>query len=108
MEPTIQKTLDLLIRHIQAIENHKVGSDPSFTVKVSWKGYGSDRKPNVTLQCDFYDGDNFQSVKAASFNAVVDEVNRRLGFADRERLKLDEVERGLVALPAPSADEIPY
>lgn len=106
MESVIQKTLDLLVKHIQGIELHKPGSRPNFEISVSFSGYGSDKRPTVNLRCNFYDGDDHQVVKAASFNAVVDEVNRRLGFHDREALKLDEVERGLMALPAPEKEWI--
>jgi hypothetical protein len=107
MEPTIQKTIDLLLSHANHLERFKPGTGAKFRIYVGLEGWRTDNKtPKVELICEFNDANNdYQSVKGASFKAVVDEVNRRLGYSDKERLKLDEFERSLVALPAPAEDD---
>lgn len=101
MEPTILKTIELFSRHAMAIENKKPGAACHFTVGVRLSGYGSDKEPKISLIAHFYDGENHQDVKAASFAKLVDEVYRRLGFADREAIENDRVEASIKALPPP-------
>lgn len=103
MEPTIFKTIELFSRHAMAIEQKKPGAACSFTVEVRLVGYG-DKEPKISLNAHFYAGDNHQTVKAASFAKLVDEVYRRLGFADREAIENDRLEASMKALPPP--DEI--
>ena len=101
MEPTIQKTIDLLLTHANHLERFKPGTGAAFQLTVGLEGYG-EKRPKIRLACDFHSTDGYETVKGASFKAVVDEVNRRLGYSDKEKLKLDEFERSLVALPAPN------
>jgi hypothetical protein len=101
METPIQKTLDLLVKHAMALELHKPGCRPSFTINVAPKGWGKKIEGfKVELQCQFTDvNDDYQTVKGASFNSVMDEVNRRIGWSDKEKTKMQEVEQSLLALP---------
>jgi hypothetical protein len=83
---------------IRRLNLQKEGCSPRFDLSVS-SGYSKELK--INLSCHFYDGENYIDVKAASLAALVDEVNNRLGFADRQALENDRNERALLALEAP-------
>jgi hypothetical protein len=83
---------------IRRLNEQKEGCNPRFDLTVS-SAYSKELK--IALSCHFYDGENFIDVKAASLDALVKEVNNRLGFADRQALENDRNERALTALEAP-------
>jgi hypothetical protein len=97
MEVNLTKTLELFTKHINALELKKPGCAPAFSLSVCAQAY--DKKVQVQLNARFYNNKNYEDVQAGSFDALINEVWRRLGFADKQALEIDYVENALLALP---------
>lgn len=83
MERALLNVAQIFTSEINKLESRKNGAHPRIYMKVlheSWR----DRKVKIELCCEFYDGTEYHTVKGASLGAVMDEVYRRAGFADRE------------------------
>ena len=103
MERKLLEVIDMFAREAQKMESRRNGIEVSFTINVALPSrYNSDRKPRVKLEANFFNGENYETVKAASFDRLIDECWRRMGFIDRESMKNDEIEASLVALPGPT------
>lgn len=101
MEQTILDTIYLLNLNAAKLRQLKPGTSIEFTLRYEVGRYG-DAEPEARLQCQFYDGRTYQTVDAASLAAMMDEVCRRLGFADRQALESDRINATLRALPQPT------
>lgn len=114
MEQALLNVAQIFTGEINKLEANKNGANPEITLKVKFERYTADKRPKIELTCGFYDGSEYHNCKGASLGAIMDEVYRRAGFADREALHLDRVEASLVALPSPKLaepdknDEIPF
>ena len=100
MEQALLNVAQIFTGEINKLEARKQGANPRIYMKVLYEGYSS-KNVKIELCCEFYDGSEYHTVKGASLGAIMDEVYRRAGFADKEALRLDQVEASLVALPAP-------
>lgn len=101
MEQALLNVVQIFTGEINKLESKLAGAGASITLNVHCDKYNGGR-PAIKLEAYFYDPNGGgQSVKAASLGALMDEVYRRSGFADREALRLGQVEASLVALPSP-------
>jgi len=102
MEQALLNVAQIFTMEINKLEAKLAGSGAQIHFNVeSPNRYDSDKTVRVRLECEFFDGHTHQTVKGASLGAVMDEVYRRAGFADREAIALDRVEASLKALPPP-------
>lgn len=102
MEQALLNVAQIFTGEIHKLESKLSGSGAQISLTLKHPSrYESDTRVKIELLCQFYDGSTHQTVKAASLGALMDEVYRRAGFADREALRLDQVEAQLQALPAP-------
>jgi hypothetical protein len=102
METQILAVAQQFTREVMKLEALKEGAGA--TIQLSLKGpsrYDTDRTPKLELICQFYDGKNHSTVTAGSLGALMDEVHRRCGFADKQAFVMEVNERSLVALEAP-------
>lgn len=112
MEQALLNVAQIFTGEINKLEGRKQGSTATISITVEkLERWNSDAgKIKIELACNFNNGTTYETVKAASLGALMDEVYRRSGFADVEALRLDRVEASLQALPAPQQidDEIPF
>jgi hypothetical protein len=102
MEQALLNVAQIFTGEINKLESRKAGTDLIIELQVRIPNkYDDSRKPSVNLEARFYNGSNYETLKAASLGALMDEVYHRAGFADKEAVKLDRVEASLVALPSP-------
>lgn len=102
MEQALLNVAKIFTGEIHKLESKLAGAGPVITLSLKGAGrYDNEKDIKVLLECQFWDGSNHQTVKGASLGALMDEVYRRAGFADREAMALDRVENSLRALPAP-------
>lgn len=107
MEQNILSTINLFVQELKPVQEHRDGTGLTLSLTVGLPGrYESSDKPKIQLQASFYDGSNHQTVKAASLDSLMVEVKRRLGFEDRESVRLQALEESFVALPP--LDEIQF
>lgn len=99
MEKYLITTAREFLIEIRKLENFRAGSNMSIRLAVRQKGY--DNKVEIALEATFDDGSNYNTVKAASLGALMDEVHRRAGFTDKQTSALDRVENELLGLPSP-------
>jgi len=107
MEQALLNVAQIFTGEIHKLEGRKAGATASisFTVKLADRWAGGDAgKVRVELACNFSNGSTYETVKASELGVLMDEVNRRAGFADREILRIDAVEASLQALPAPTQE----
>lgn len=106
MEPTLRNTIEDFITALEHVERHKPGASLTLSLSVeSPSKYDDEKQPKIRLSANFYDGSQHNTVTAASLDALMGEVGRRLGFADREALRVDELQRSFRALPKPEGDD---
>jgi hypothetical protein len=102
MEQALHATIIEFSKEIYKLEGKKPGSACTLSITLSGPSrYDSKALPKIKLTAHFYDGGEYQTVQGASLGAVMDEVYRRLGFADKEALRVDQLEATLQALPSP-------
>lgn len=102
MEKPILDTIREFVSVLQDLETRKTGTGCAIDLKVTLPGrYDSEGPPKIELSAYFYDGSNGQNVKAASLDALMEEVRRRLGFEDREAVRLQTLAESFKALEAP-------
>jgi hypothetical protein len=101
LEAQIAAVAQQFAREAIKLENLKVGTGARLSLDVKLGGYGSDKSPKITLGCTFYSGDDYNTVTAGSLGALMDEVHRRCGFADKQALVMDRNNAALTALEAP-------
>lgn len=100
MEHTLLNTVHAFMAELRPIETHRPDTGLTLTLAVGLPNrYESTNKPKIELVANFYDGANHQTVKAASLDSLMDEVKRRLGFEDRESVRMQSLEESFVALP---------
>jgi hypothetical protein len=99
MEQSILNTTREFAAEITRLETLKPGTDANITLQLAAPSkYSEDKTPKLTLSCHFYDGRNYSTIESASLGSMMDEVHRRLGFADREHFQIEAAQRALVAL----------
>jgi hypothetical protein len=99
MEQSILNVAREFAREISRLETLKPGTQATISLGIVARSkYDNEQVPKLTLSCHFYDGNNFSTVEAASLGSMMDEVHRRLGFADREHFQIEAAQRALVAL----------
>lgn len=105
MEKSILDTIREFVNQLEDIQTRKPGTQLSLHLEVSLPHRYSDENeaPSIKLQADFYDGSSHQTCKAASLDALMEEVKRRLGFEDREAMRLQKLAESFKALPKPDA-----
>lgn len=105
MEQALHTTIVEFSREIAKLELKKPGAALALDINVAAPGrYDSGNRYKTKLSAHFYNGSDYETVRASSLGALMDEVYRRLGFADREAIKIDNLEASLVALAPPSDD----
>ena len=107
MEQALLNVAQIFTGEINKLESKLAGASANIELSIAMPSrYSDDKRPKIILSCSFYDGQSHSTVKAASLGALMDEVYRRAGFADKEALQLDRVEASLVALPAPTTTDL--
>lgn len=102
MEQALHATILEFSKEIYKLEAKKPGSGCTLSLELSGPNrYDSKAPPKIKLTAQFYDGAEYSTVRGSSLGAIMDEVYRRLGFADRELSRVDQIEATLQALPAP-------
>jgi hypothetical protein len=101
LEAQIAAVAQQFAREAIKLENLKAGTRPKLALEVKVGGYGSDKAPTIVLVCNFYSGNEYDTVTAGSLGALMDEVHRRCGFADKQALVMDRNNAALTALEAP-------
>jgi hypothetical protein len=102
MEQFILNAAREFAREISRLEQIKPGSDAVIELAVSAPSALADNKtPRLVLECRFWDGENRGTVQAATLGALMDEIHRRLGFADKQAFAIEAAQRSLAALEAP-------
>lgn len=99
MEQSILTVAREFAAEITRLDGLKPGTDA--TIELALKApstYSDDKTPKLALECRFWDGKNHCTVQGASLGSMMDEVHRRLGFADREHFQIEAAQRALVAL----------
>jgi hypothetical protein len=107
LEAQIAAVAQQFAREVVKLENLKNGTNPDLTLRVKLEGYG-DRNPKIILNCSFYNGSDYNTVTAGSLGALMDEVHRRCGFADKQALVMDRNNAALTALEAPKPKSYSY
>lgn len=108
MEKQILDVVKLFASWGQRIESQKEGTALRIELSLEMpSSYRKDEPPKVKLAAHFYNGNVHESCEAASLDKLMDEVHRRCHLSDKESAKMEQIERSLLALPAPS-DEIPF
>lgn len=105
MEQTLLDTIYLFNLEAQRLHATKPGAALTLTVSYTIEDRWGEPEPKTTLFANFYDGRNYATIEAASLDALMGEVYRRLGFADRETIRTDALNASLKALPAPNQDQ---
>lgn len=107
METHILAVAQQFAREVLRIETLKAGTSATIELTLAAPSrYNDDKKPKLRLHCSFYDGSNHQTVDAASLGALMDEVHRRCGFADKQGMANDANEAALVALAPKGWDSV--
>jgi hypothetical protein len=102
LEAQIAAVAQQFAREAIKLENLKEGTGATIELAIKMPSrYDNDRVPKIELSCSFYDGSNHGTVKAGSLGALMDEVHRRCGFADKQAMVMDRNNAALTALEAP-------
>jgi hypothetical protein len=99
MEQSILTVAREFAAEITRLDGIKPGTDA--TIELSLKApstYSDDKTPKLMLECRFWDGKNHCAVQGASLGSMMDEVHRRLGFADREHFQIEAAQRALTSI----------
>jgi hypothetical protein len=107
LEAQIAAVAQQFAREAIKLENLKNGTAPRLSLEVKLGGYG-DKTPKIILNCNFYSGSDYNTVTAGSLGALMDEVHRRCGFADKQALVMDRNNAALTALEAPKPKRANY
>jgi DNA repair protein RadC len=107
MEQSILTVAREFIAELNKLNGLKPGTQASIQLKIELPpSYSTDTEPKLELSCHFFDGKNYGTVAAASLGSLMDEVHRRLGFADREHFQIEAAQRALTGIEhKPQADE---
>lgn len=115
MEQSILTVAREFAAEITRLETLKPGTQAKIELSITAPSkYTDDTVPIIKMECHFYDGKNFTTVQAGSLGTMMDEVHRRLGFADREHFQIEAAQRALTGIehqPIAKAiddDEIPF
>jgi hypothetical protein len=99
MEQSILNVAREFAAEITRLETLKPGTQATISLSILARSkYDNDQSPKLTLSCHFYDGNNFSTVGAASLGSMMDEVRRRLSFADREHFQIEAAQRALTGI----------
>lgn len=103
VEKSILDTIREFINQLEDIQTRKPGTQLSLRLAVSLPHrYGDENEaPSIQLEANFYDGSSHQTCKAASLDSLMEEVKRRLGFEDREQMRLQTLAESFKAIAAP-------
>lgn len=102
LEAQIAAVAQQFAREVTKLENLKAGTQASISLEFkSPPSYAREKDGKLALTCHFFDGSNFGTVEAGSLGALMDEVHRRCGFADKQAVVIDRNNVALTALEAP-------
>ena len=104
LEAQIAAVAQQFAREVVKLENLKAGSSAVIELNVTMpsRSYTADNKsPKIEISCRFWNGNEGDTVTAGSLGALMDEVHRRCGFADKQALIMDQNNAALTALEAP-------
>jgi hypothetical protein len=102
LEAQIAAVAQQFVREVTKLENLKAGTQANISLEFkSSPSYAKQQGGKLTLTCHFFDGSNFGTVEAGSLGALMDEVHRRCGFADKQAVVIDRNNASLTALEAP-------
>lgn len=101
-----------LAKEVMKLNRHKEGTGATITLNVKAPSrFDTHAGPTVLLNCSFYNGVDHETVRAGSLSALMDEVYRRCGFADKQAFVEDQNNSMLTALEGPKEakyqDELP-
>jgi hypothetical protein len=99
MEQAILNVAHEFAKELMRLDSIKPGSnaDITFSIQAGLR-YVDSKYPKMILSCHFYDGKNFATVQAASLGALMDEVHRRLGFADKQAFAIEAAQGVLTGI----------
>jgi hypothetical protein len=105
LEAQIAAVAQQFAREVVKLENLKAGSNAAIELSVTMPSrYEKDRVPKIEISCRFWSGNEGCTVTAGSLGALMDEVHRRCGFADKQALIMDRNNAALMALEAPKPE----
>jgi hypothetical protein len=111
LEAQIAAVAQQFAREVIKLENPKAGSNAAIELTVKMpSSYADNKSPKIELSCRFWSGNEYSTVNAGSLGALMDEVHRRCGFADKQALVMDRNNAVLTALAPPkeSAPDISW
>jgi hypothetical protein len=102
LEAQIAAVAQQFAREAIKLENLKEGTSATIDLAIKTPSrWETSKVPTIELSCSFFDGSNHGTVKAGSLGALMDEVHRRCGFADKQALVMDQNDAALRALAPP-------
>jgi hypothetical protein len=102
LEAQIAAVAQQFAREVIKLENLKNGTNATIELAVKiGRSYSDNRLPKSSSNCRFYTGNEYGTVTAGSLGALMDEVHRRCGFADKQAMVMDRNDAALTALEAP-------
>jgi hypothetical protein len=108
MEDIIQGTIDTFALELIRLNDHKPGCNPELSLKVKLQKYGG---LQLSLCCEIFDGQEYHTIRGASLDEIMVEVNRRLGYADiqivRQRVVEQKLNQAILPPPAPQGPDEP-
>jgi hypothetical protein len=106
LEAQIAAVAQQFARETIKLQNLKDGSNAAIELTVNMpSSYADNKSPKIEISCRFWSGNEYSTVTAGSLGALMDEVHRRCGFADKQALVMDRNNAALTALEAPKASE---
>jgi hypothetical protein len=106
LEAQIAAVAQQFAREAIKLENLKEGTSATIELAIKMPSrWDNSKVPTIELSCAFFDGSNHGTIKAGSLGALMDEVHRRCGFADKQALVMDRNNAALTALAPPKASE---
>lgn len=99
METTLLNAMHMMANHATDLNNSR-GCSPSISLTVSVSRYDL-HNVTVLLSCNYYDSENYCTVKGSSLEDVMKEVKHRLGFTDSEAMKIGEINDSMKAIAPP-------
>jgi hypothetical protein len=102
LEAQIAAVAQQFAREVVKLENLKAGSNAAIELSVTMpSSYTNNKSPKIEISCRFWSGNEGGTVTAGSLGALMDEVHRRCGFADKQAVIMDRNNAALMALEAP-------
>lgn len=107
LESTLIAAAQLFGTAARKLESFKPGTNLAISLCVKLPSrYTSNENPTLELSARFYSGGEYNTVKAASLAALMDEVYHRCGFDDKAALAIDATNQSLfTALEPPHTED---